>query len=361
MGGEDAAKDPFPFLLPAQPGKVHLVVSTYGAFVGKKSERLVVRERGRGGRSEVVREVPFFKLEQLTVASNGVSISSDVISACVEEGIPITFLRGSGRPYAKVMSPTLLGTVAIKREQFAAYQDGRGVELARAFAEGKIRNQMNVLRYFGRHRKRARPEDYALLEKACGALEEVCAQLGRVEGTKVEDVRGELLSLEGRASNVYWEAVGELVSGKVEFPGREHRGADDPLNAMLNYGYGVLYSEAWGAILLAGLEPFAGFIHADRSGKPSLVLDFVEEFRQPVVDRPLLAMVAKGFVPRLEDGKLSVEDRRRVAGAVLARLSGTERYEGKRHRIKTIIHLQARRIAGFLRGEGRYRPFVASW
>ena len=57
------------------------------------------------------------------------------------------------------------------------------------------------------------------------------------------------------------------------------------MNALLNYGYGILYSQVWSALTLAGLEPFAGFLHVDRPGKPSLVLDFIEEFRQPIVDQ----------------------------------------------------------------------------
>jgi len=57
------------------------------------------------------------------------------------------------------------------------------------------------------------------------------------------------------------------------------------VNSALNYGYGILYGQVWGAVMNAGFEPFAGFLHLDRPGKPSLVLDLIEEFRQPIVDR----------------------------------------------------------------------------
>ena len=98
--------------------------------------------------------------------------------------------------------------------------------------------------------------------------------------------RPALLNREGRAGAQYWAGVAALLDGKAAFAGREHRGTEDPVNAALNYGYGILQSQVWSAITLAGLEPFAGFIHVDRPGKPSLVLDLMEEFRQPVVDRP---------------------------------------------------------------------------
>ena len=74
------------------------------------------------------------------------------------------------------------------------------------------------------------------------------------------------MGTEGTAGRLYWEGVKEIISHRVEFLGREHRGAQDAVNSLLNYGYGILYSQVWGAVLNAGLEPFAGFLHVDRPG-----------------------------------------------------------------------------------------------
>ena len=110
--------------------------------------------------------------------------------------------------------------------------------------------------------------------------------------------------MEGVAGRLYWEAVKEIVESKVEFMGRVHRGASDAVNALLNYGYGILYSHVWGAVANAGLEPFAGYLHVDRPGKPSLILDMVEEFRQPVVDRTVIAFINLGQNIGMKDGLL---------------------------------------------------------
>jgi len=130
---------------------------------------------------------------------------------------------------------------------------------------------------------------------------------------------------------------------------------------MLNYGYGILYSQIWSAVLLAGLEPFAGFMHVDRPGKPSLVLDLIEEFRQPVVDRVVIAMFSKGYRVELEAGMLTAGTRKELAARILARLEVPENYGGKKHKLSTIIQRQARSIATFVRGEGKYRPFTGGW
>ena len=337
-------------------GKLHLVVSGYGAYLSKRSERLVVKEDGH-----VTAEVPFADLEQVTIVGQGALLSSDVVYHCTEHGVPITFLSPNGRPYARISSPALHASVATRRAQMLAMEDHRGVVIAKRFAEGKIRNQAVTLKYFGKYRRSAQPEAYRRLTESIRALEESLRELEQLDAPKVDDIRFELLSIEGRAGKVYWEAVELLLEGKVDFHGREHRGATDPVNAALNYGYGILYNEGWAALLLAGLEPFAGFLHVDRPGKPSLVLDFVEEFRQAVVDRPLLADFTKGFVPVMENGQLGASARRRIAESVLERLEAQEEYGGKRHRLRTILHLQARRLATALRQEGEYRPFVSSW
>lgn len=381
-----------PGWLPAASGKRHLVIHEFGVSLGKAGERLVVRKQGKP-----IAEIPLRDLEQVTVASRGCSFSSDVVEACVEHGVFLNFLDSRGSPYARLMSPTLLGTVAQRREQFLALGDGRGVAAACAFLEGKIRNQASVLRYFGRHRRRANRALYERLEGAArdilGHLDELAGLFaapepgaaskwpektgpdtagrgpgggaGAPDGTswRIDDVRGQLLSIEGRAGDRYWAAVEELLSnaGVAGFPGRERRGATDPVNSMLNYGYGILYHEVWGAVVLAGLEPFAGFLHTDRPGKPSLVLDLVEEFRQPLVDRPVLALLTRGYEARMEGDRLEEETRRRVSRAVRERLADETEWQGRRVTLRAVVHLQARRLVRFLLGEAAYRPFVARW
>ncbi len=111
----------------------------------------------------------------------------------------------------------------------------------------------------------------------------------------------------------------------------------------------------------AGLEPFAGFLHVDRSGKPSLVLDLMEEFRQPVVDRAVLGWMNKGGALKLVKGLLDTESRENVAARVLARLVATEQHRGKQHQVRSIVQMQARLAASAVRGLRPYRSFSFKW
>ncbi|PKM82813.1 MAG: CRISPR-associated endonuclease Cas1 [Firmicutes bacterium HGW-Firmicutes-13] len=335
---------------------MNLVIDNYGSFIGKKSERLVIKENGK-----VVKEIPFFDLSQVTVISGGVSLSIDAIKMCMEYGVQINFLSNTGQPFAKISSPQLSATVQTRRQQMMAYMDHRGVYLARAFVSGKIKNQVNTLKYFAKHRKEARKEAYERIIQAVSKMEKLLLELDNYQGTAIDELRGQFLSVEGRASSLYWEQVAFILQGKIDFPGREHRGTVDPVNAMLNYGYGILYSQVWSAIILAGLEPFAGFMHVDRPGKPSLVLDLIEEFRQPIVDRVIIAMLSKGYNVEMEEERLSSKTRRELADKVLKRMETTDRYDKKKYKLSTVIQRQARSIATYVRGESNYRPFVGGW
>lgn len=357
-----------------------LTLTEYGLFAGKYSERVVIK-KGK----ETVAEHPLIDLEQILVAGKGITLSSDLIAECTERGIPITFVDFSGKPYAKLVSPALTATVKTRREQLMAYHDERSVEIAKRFATGKIRNQINLLRYAGKYRKARQPQAFQALEALTGEMHTLLKQLNELQAPHIDEVRPALLNLEGRAGALYWEGI-RLILPKGLFQQRTGRGANDPVNSLLNYGYGILYSQVWTALTLAGLEPFAGFLHADRPGKPSLVLDFIEEFRQPVVDRVVIALLNKGFQigwecpneeelaeqhiakpdTRTEPGqeeqrRMSAETRKTFAQKILARLDEPEPYQRKRHKLKNIIQAQARRLAVFLRRESDYQPFISRW
>jgi len=345
----------------------HLIVEQFGSFIGKHSERLQVLKDGA-----TLLQAPLLHLESVIIAGRGVSISADAVRECTERGIPIHFVSGTGTPYASLYSAGLTGTVLTRRAQLEAFKDGRGLTAALAFAAGKIQNQCNLLKYMGKYRKETAPEIYEELRRRADEVRDHVLELEQItrypevreDGrATVDDLRGELLSIEGRAAQRYWAGVKQVLPAELGWPGREGRGATDPVNAALNYGYGILYGQIERALVLAGLDPYAGFVHVDRPGKPSLTLDFIEEFRQPVVDRTIIGLANKGVQFEQDDRKrFTPETTRVLAAKVLDRMESAEPYEGKRHPLRAIVQRQARHLATFLRGERRaYEPFVASW
>lgn len=333
-----------------------LIFSGFGLFLSKKSERLIAR-KGK----DVIYQFPFFRIQEVVIGSKGITVSSDLLQELCVRGIRLSFLDRSGRPYAMVTSPMLTATVQTRREQILALTDKRGLEFCKAVVLGKIKNQERLLRYFGKHIKQENEARFKKIETTVFQLRALWKKVPELDAASVNEARGALMGTEGTAGRLYWEGVKEIVGHRVEFLGREHRGAVDAMNSLLNYGYGILYSQVWGAVLNAGLEPFAGFLHVDRPGKPSLVLDLVEEFRQPVVDRSVIAYVNLGINIGMKDGLLDAETRKSIGERVVERLYASEPYQGKQYQIRSIIQMQARRLAGFLRGNGAYKAFSFKW
>lgn len=338
--------------------KKKLILDKYGLFLSKHSERLRVKAEG-----VIIEEVPLIHIESILITSRGVALSSDVVEVCSERGIDIVFISGNGEVYGRLGSPFLVGTVKTRREQLTALMDKRGLILGKAFAVGKINNQKNLLRYFARYRKTADRDLYAVMDDACTRLEMYEKEILAIDGDNIDEVRELILSVEGRSSAYYWETVKKMLGDQIAWKGREGRGAKDPINSALNYGYGILYGQVEKSIILAGLDPYGGFVHTDRAGKPSLVLDLIEEFRQHIVDRAILAMSGKGTdITVNEEGMLEEKVRKIIALKVFERLDGDERYEGMKQKIRTIMLKQAQAVAGFVRGDRPwYKPFVGSW
>jgi CRISPR-associated protein Cas1 len=369
-----------------------IVVREFGTYHGKRGERLLLRapapkgadahgptepapgaeaeanaatepataaKRGRGAprREE---EIPFFRVGEVVLPARGASVSSELIEACAERGIPITFLGSGGQPFAMLTSPMLTATIATRRAQLRAMDQTAGAELARAFVAGKLRNQASLLVYFAKAEKDDPARRDRVLEAAALVRKARHAAL-EIEGARPDTVRDLLMGTEGLGGRAYWSGVKALLEDRIAFAGREGRGAVDPVNALLNYGYGILASRAWAALLHAGLDPFAGMLHADRSGKPSLALDLMEELRAPAVDRAVLAHVRLGQPVRFEGSRLDERTRTTIADAVLERLDAPVMVAGHKLKLGSIVQRQARAIATHVRGEGAYKPFAMTW
>jgi len=225
----------------------------------------------------------------------------------------------------------------------------------------KLRNQEKLLLFFHKQfgqRDRGRAEKIREFSRSLRILQE---KVKRIQGKRIHEVRSLFLTIERSGGRIYREGVREVLNQKFEFLGRVHQGATEVVDSMLNYGYEILYSQIWGALLNAGLEPFTGFMHIDQPGRSSLILDLIDEFRQPVVDRTIIDSISLGVLHRLKDGLLDIKTRDSISQMIFQRLESIESCEGKKYQIKSIIQMQARHLAAFFRREKKYVPFRFKW
>lgn len=334
-----------------------LVLDKAGFSLGRRGRGLVVRFRG--GDKKFVSVVD---LDEVVISANG-SISTEAIRLLSSYGVPVVF-SGRFSPYAVVHSFFAHGTVLVRRAQMEALGDGRGVLLAKAFVFGATKNKERVLRYFAKGRRDVSGDLLDAADRIASVLDEIKG----LEGDRIDSVRSRLMGLEGEAANIYYGAFRLLFNDELGFRGRERRPPRDPVNALLSFGYTILNSLCSLAIAKVGLEPFAGFLHVDRSGRPSLVLDLSEEFRQPIVDVVVVRLFSKrglsadDFVCG-DDGCFLGGDGKKVFFEEFnSRLGKMVSWAGSRRSFRGAIMFQARQVVRFLLGIiPRYRPFVWRW
>lgn len=343
------------------PEGLTVSISGFGGYVGKKSERLVLKNKA----NKVVWQIPFEHLHELQLAASGISVSADALAALADRGVRVSIVEYNGRPVAQMSSPMLTASVAIRRAQLEALQNGRGLLLASAMAAGKLLNQARLLKYFVKNLRSSNLALFVEIQSSVTSILDARRAILRGPWSDLDKARAAIMGLEGQAAKVYWSGVSRLIEKQVAFKTRAHRGAGDVVNALLNYGYGVLYSQVWGAIQHAGLEPFAGYLHTDRPGKPSLVLDLTEEFRAPVVDRTVIAALHLGQLQPPEGGtggKLDSTARSTLVDKLLRRLESRERWKGADYQVRSIIQMQARQVASFLTCRiAKYNAFRFKW
>ncbi|MGC9051754.1 CRISPR-associated endonuclease Cas1 [Pyrobaculum sp.] len=300
---------------------MEVVVKDWGVSLGYRRGALVVRKRGGGEQA-----VPLHQVDRVWILTGGVSISSRLVRALARHFVDVVFFDGRGEPAARLFPPEANGTVAHRRAQYEAYLTGRGFELAKLAVYGKVVNQAAALRRLGAWRR----ESYRLLADAASKVAGLAPRVLACGDPQC------VLGLEGSAASIYWGAVSEAFG----VPSRDPQGGD-PFNLALNYGYGILRYAVWRQVVIHGLDPYAGYLHADRSGRPSLVLDLMEEFR-PHVDLMVLRM--RPGPDWLDGGVLKRE----------ARAALVERWLSLR--LEPVIARQVAQAVAHLEGRSSYQP-----
>lgn len=330
-------------LFPARDDALPLYVQAHGLQVGKSGEVLVVKERGSH-----VAEAKLVATSQVCLFGN-VSISPQAIHECCQRAIPICHF-GSGGWFYGITVPIGPRNAQVKRHQFRAADDSRRcLCLARRIVEAKIRNQRTLYR-----RNALQPERTVLAE-----LSELA------ESAKVAESLETLLGLEGRAARVYFSSFPALLKPKegaefhFDFEGRNRRPPLDPLNAMLSFAYAMLVKDCTVAVLSVGLEPYLGFYHQPRFGRPALALDLMEEFRPLVADSVIITLVNNGMVAPRQFTKvgrsvaMQPEARRVLIQAYERRMDQlvTHPVFGYRISYRRTLQVQARLLVRYLAGE----------
>lgn len=324
---------------------MQLVINTYGAYLRKKNDCFVVLI------DDKEQEVPMKKVDSILITTSAY-VSTDAIKFAVDNNIDIVFLDHFGDPYGRVWHSKLGSTTRIRRKQLEIYNTEEGLNLAKEWIDRKLANQSGLLKKL----KQTRPEKE---ETLAGAMEKIETQRASLKGLKgmIEDVRQQILGIEGMSSKNYFEALSGIMPEKYRFEGRSRDPAKDEFNCLLNYGYGVLYSKVEKACIIAGLDPYIGFMHVDNYNKKTLVFDLIEMYRT-LVDETVVylfsrRMIKDEFFDQVQGGlTLNKEGKKALIEALNETFEKTTDFQGRETKNDNIMQLECHRIANKLIGRG---------
>ncbi len=328
-------------LYPARDEALPLYVQEQGAYVGKTKENLIVRKDKQELAHARLKDV-----SQLVLCGN-VSISTQTVHLLCEANVPIVYLS-TGHWFSGITHGITLRNAYDRAAQFAAAaQPQRCLDITRQIVAAKGANQRTLIR------RNASPPDRALADMA-----DLIAACPQAPGLP------QLLGIEGNLAAIYFRHFAGMLRPRDfdalwDFTNRNRRPPRDPVNALLSFGYALLTKECTVALLAEGLDPWWGFYHQPRHGRPALALDLMEEFRPLVVDSAVITAVNTGMVA-------AGDFLRSQAGCVMkdtARKAFIRAYEARLDQLVThpvfdyrcswrcVIRLQARLLARWLRGD----------
>lgn len=332
---------------PGDEGEI-IVAQDPKVKVGKRSGEIALTMNRK-----VISKPPLNQVQSIYLYGP-VQISTQAVQSCLENSIPIAYFSPAGR-YLGATHGLPESGVDARRGQYRLYEDRKlRTRLAAEIIRGKIHNQRVLL-------MRNAKLDKAILKKLAN-LRKLAS-----EGDSMETVRG----YEGAAAALYFKHFSKMLKGDAaenfDFQSRNRRPPRDPVNALLSQGYSILAKEISGVCHSVGLDPFLGFFHEPKFGRPALALDLMEEFRPLIADSVAVSLLNRGeltlsdFTVTSRGTFLTANGRRQFWGAWFRRMDTqvTHPEFGYQISYRRMMEVQARQLWRFLRGEAEsYHAFT---
>jgi CRISPR-associated protein Cas1 len=325
-----------------------MYVTEPGARIEKEYKRILVTKH-----DEVLKVTPLARLSEVVLVGH-VGATTPALLALLNAGVGLTLITRSGRLRGRLVPP-MPKNIPARQAQYAAASDPAFcLQVSRGFVSGKLRNA-RAMAYRIARRLAVPPSD---------ELERLELSIKAIRGAR--DIPT-LMGLEGAGSRAYFAVWRQAFTGELRFERRTRRPPRDPINALLSLGYSLLTQNLMTACEVVGLDPYDGFFHADKHGRPALALDLMEEFRHVVVDSVVQTMVNKRIVDGDDFGPgpgggiyLNQCGLKRFFAQYSQRLNTqvTHPYHRRRLTYQQCFEVQARLLRKVIEGElDEYPPF----
>ena len=326
-----------------------LYVDEPGCAIKKTGERILVAKE-----NEIIRDIPIIHLGQVVISGN-VNLTTPAMQTLLHEGIPVVFLSAYGR-YHGALTPQVSRNSLLRSAQHKVTNSPEAcLELSKAFVRGKVANMRMMLQ---RRKWQSADSTDSALEALLANIKAMQAMEKRIN--KATELP-ELLGIEGNASAAYFGAFNFMLKSEIgfDFQRRSRRPPADATNALLSFAYSLLTADIISAIQTVGLDPYIGFFHQLKYGKPCLALDLMEEFRPIIADSVVITLINNRRI-KIDDftqshgGWYLKEHRRKVFYAAYeTRKNETITHPVFKYKLtfRRAMELQVRLLAKYLTGE----------
>lgn len=251
---------------------MQLIINTYGTYVHIKDDMFEVTIPKEGEKQK-----HHFASQKVSsiLMSKGSALSTDAVILAMKNNIDIIVFEYDGVPVGRFWHSKPGSTSKIRKQQLEASLNDTGVYWIKCWLVAKLNNQVDFLKRLKNHR----PALGEIIQDKIVAITELSRKIQTQNADKIDLIDSTLRGYEGTAGRVYFQTLSSLLNERYQFEGRSFRPAKDPFNAFLNYAYGVLYSRVEKVLIIAGLDPYIGFMHRDDYNTKSMVFDFIEPYR----------------------------------------------------------------------------------
>lgn len=256
---------------------MQLFIDTYGTYVHVKDEMFEVRIPDTDKDKNKEYKKHHFAAKKVTciLMPKAASLSTDAIILALKYNVDIVFIDYNGQPIGRVWHSKLGSTTRIRKAQLLASMNRDGVKWVKTWVGEKISNQTGFIKDLKKHRSSMA----SFLDEKIEKIQNLHISLSLLEAEHISEIAETIRGLEGTAGRLYFETLSKVLPQEHRFAGRSSRPARDPFNAFLNYAYGILYGKIEKALIIAGIDPYLGFLHRDDYNQLSMVYDFIEPYR----------------------------------------------------------------------------------
>ncbi|MBQ6220769.1 MAG: CRISPR-associated endonuclease Cas1 [Methanosphaera sp.] len=332
-----------------------MIIEGYNKSIHKKNNQIIVKQK-----EEIIYKISVRNISDILIIGKGY-ITFDALTLISQNNIPVISTNHYGRIDYILKSP-YDENIMLRKKQYKTSENYQGLLISKEIIKSKIYNQYYTLNTLNKRKKNKELNE--IKEKIKKNLK-ILDKLEIKDNNEINKLKKKIMGIEGITSVEYWRAIRIILPEEINFETRKQKPHLDVTNAMLNYGYAILASEITKIIITEKLDPYCGLLHADLNKRTSLTYDIIEEFRQQIVDKTVIALINRKQITEEDIDKrtnqLKKESKYILIKNIMDKIHKKISYENQEQEYSEIMQKQVKNIRKAIVNIEEYKGFKIKW